>query len=306
MICHFRCCTRVLLAALVHSVLLFAWPVFGQWTSVGTGIDYQKFSITMTDNVPNNVYVTRMAVSNTNCIINSMIASNHVSGTLEQPGAMAARCNDAINYWGQAWGQRNNVIVAVNGGFQWATANIIAGGDIYDGWYARQFDEWSGEMGFVWKMDRSYFIGVCPYYQPSQQTVTIGGGTQTFAGINIPRTNDLIIYTPQYNNNTLTDNSGVEVLVQLTTPLLTPPSTVTGTIQQVRVNQGSTLIPFDSVVLSGAGSAATFLQTYAQVGQSVSISQTIQLYDGPTTTNLCSVTDSRSISKAYGLAQGNC
>ena len=81
MICDFRCCARVLLAALVHSLLLFAWPVFAQWTSVGTGIDYQKFSITMTDNVPNNVYVTRMAVSNTNCIINSMIASNHVSGT---------------------------------------------------------------------------------------------------------------------------------------------------------------------------------------------------------------------------------
>ena len=89
-------------------------------------------------------------------------------------------------------------------------------------------------------MDRSYFIGVCPYYQASQQTVTIGGGTQTFAGINIARgANNLILYTPQYNNNTLTDNSGVEVLVQMIHALVDrPASTVTGTIRQVRDQSG--------------------------------------------------------------------
>ena len=118
---------------------------------------------------------------------------------------------------------------------------------------------------------------------------------------------NLILYTPQYNNNTLTDNSGVEVLVELSTPLLilTPPSTVTGTIRQVRVSQGSTSIPFDHLVLSGAGTAATFLQNNAQVGQTVAISQRFRLYDGPPGGNLCSTPDSRTFHKAYALAQGN-
>ena len=289
-----------------HIVLLSASAVFGQWVNVGTGIDYQALTITMADGSPNNLYVARMAVANTNCIINSMIAANRVAGARERPSAMAARMDGALNTWGQAWGQRNKVVIAINGSFEvpGATAGVIGGGDVYDGWYASQFDDWSGQMGLVWKYDRSYFIGVCPHYQSSGQTVMIGGVAQTFAGINIPRTNNLIIYTPQYNNNTLTDNSGVEVLVALSAPLKTPNSTVSGTIEQVRVNQGSTLIPFDHIVLSGAGTAATYLQTYAQVGQPVQITQNLKLYNGPPG-NLCSTPDSRTMNDAYGLAQGN-
>jgi hypothetical protein len=286
------------------AVFLLASTASAQWTSVGTGIDYRAFTITMADGKPNNLYVTRMAVANTNCIINSMIASNRVAGARERPSAMAARCDDALNCWGQAWGPRNDVIVAINGSFENSSTATIAGGDIYDGWYATRFGDWGGQMGLVWKFDRSYFIGVCPHYQASGQTVTLGGGTQTFDGINVSRgANQLILYTPQYNNNTLTDNSGVEVLVGLSTPLKTPTSTVTGTIDQVRTNQGSTLIPFDHLVLSGAGSAATYLQTYAQVGQQVQISQNITLYKGYP--DLCSTLDSRNIINAYGLAQGN-
>ena len=39
--------------------------------------------------------------------------------------------------------------------------------------------------------------------------------------------------------------------------------------------------------------AATFLQTYAQVGRTVAISERFMLYDGPAG-NLCSTPDSRS------------
>ena len=288
------------------SVLLIGAVASAQWVSVGVGIDYQSLTITMGDGKPNNLYISRMAVANTNCIINSMIASNRVAGAREKPSAMAVRSEDAINCWGQSWGQRNDVIVAINGSFEvgGAAAGLIAGGDIYDGWYADRFDDFSGQMGLIWKYDRSYFIGVCPHYSASGQTVTINGIAQTFAGINIGRTNNLIIYTPQYNNNTLTDNSGVEVLVAMSGPLKTPTSTVTGTIVQVRVNQGSTYIPFDHIVLSGAGSAATYLQNNAQVGQTVQIGQNLTLYNGPTG-NLCSTIDGRNINNAYSCAQGN-
>ena len=298
---------RRLLAALGYSALLCHSAVLAQWTSVGVGIDYQKFTITMPDGKPNNVFVTRMAASNTNCIIGSMIASNHVSGASEVVSSQASRYDDALNYWGQSWGMRNDVVVAVNGSFFNGTSGVITGGHIYDGWYAKRFDDFAGQMGFVWKMDRSYFIGVCPHYIANQQTVTVGGSTLNFDGINVARgANQLILYTPQYNNNTLTDSSGVEVLVELTTPLmiLTPPSTVTGTIKQVRVSQGSTSLPFDNLVLSGVGTAAAFLQNNAVVGQQVSISENLLLYDG-SSANLCATSDSRTFNKAYALAQGN-
>lgn len=86
----------------VLSVCLLSSPALAQWTNVGTGIDYRSLTIRMADGNPNNLYVSRMAVANTNCIINSMIASNYISGALERPSAMAARCGDAINNWGKA------------------------------------------------------------------------------------------------------------------------------------------------------------------------------------------------------------
>ena len=146
-------CASAPLAALVSS-FFFICTAGAQWVNVGVGIDYQKF--TTAD--PNNVFVTRMAVSNTNCIIGSMIAQNRVAGATERVSSQASRYEDAINYWGESWGKRNDVVVAINGSFY--SGGVITGGHIYDGWYAKRFDDWSGQMGFVWKMDRTYFNGV--------------------------------------------------------------------------------------------------------------------------------------------------
>ncbi len=286
----------------IFAACLIAWEAAAQWSAVGTGIDYQKFTTTH----PNNVFVTRMAVANTDAIIGSMIASNRISGAREIVSSQAARYEDAINYWGESWGQRNDVVVGINGSF-FNTSGVITGGHIYDGWYSKRFDDWGGQLGFVWKMDRSYFNGVCLHFLPGEQTVSTGGASRAFDGINVARAaNQLIVYTPQYNNNTLTSSSGVEVLVEMPAPLalLNPPAAATGAIRQVRIGQGSTSIPFDHIVLSGEGTAATFLQTYCQVGQQVSISQRLMLYDGPSG-NLCSNPDPRSLHKTYALAQGN-
>ncbi len=298
-----------LLLPLALLILSSAWPALAEWTNVGIGIDYQKVTITMADGKKNNLFLTRMAVSNTNCIINSMIASNRVAGARERPSGMAARMEDALNYWGGEWGQRNDVVVAINGSFETTAPGgaVVSGGDIYDGWYAKRFSNFSGEAGFAWKFDRSYFIGVCPQTRPNQHTLTLGGVTQQFQGINTNRVTDqIIVYTPQYNNNTLTDATGTEVLVEMATPLfvLTPPGTVTGKIVQVRTNQGSTRIPFDHIVLSGAGTGATILRNFAQVGQTVQLAQNVILYNGPPG-QLCNTNDHRNFDHTYGLAQGH-
>ena len=222
--------------AVCSALLLSISTTLAQWVNIGTGIDYQEF--TTAD--PNNVFVTRMVVSDPDCVIGTMIGQNRVSGGAETVSAQASRRQDALNCWGQSWGQRNNVVVAINGSFFNGTSGVITGEQIFDGWYAKQFDDWSGQTGFVWKYDRSYFIGVCPHYRANEQTVTLGGASRAFDGINVSRgANQLILYTPQYDNNTLTDGSGVEVLVALSRPLMAPPRTpVTGTIEQVRVEPG--------------------------------------------------------------------
>lgn len=293
--------SRNLLGPVVGGLILAATTVAGhaQWTNVGVGIDYQKF--TLPD--PNNVFVTRMDRSNTNCIIGSMLASNRVAGAREIVSAQAGRYEDALNFWGGDWGQRNDVVVAINGSFFTLATGVITGGHVQDGWYAKRFDDWSGQTGFMWKFDRSCAIGGCPHIVKNEQTVTLGGVTRNYDGLNVARGADqLIVYTPQYDPNTLTDASGVEVLVELPAPLAIAdyPAGVTGIIKQVRVGQGATPIPFGHVVLSGAGTAATYLQSNAQVGQTARFTADVTHYN-----TACNVAFGLNLDNAYALTQGH-
>ena len=50
------------------------------------------------------------------------IGSGYLASGLESVSQMAARYDQAINYWGQApltptWGSRNDVVVAINGSY---------------------------------------------------------------------------------------------------------------------------------------------------------------------------------------------
>jgi hypothetical protein len=59
--------------------------------------------------------------------------------------------DDAINYAGQTWGQRNDVIVTINGDSempdQWG---VSASGLVHSGWYAKRFTNMTGGSGFAW------------------------------------------------------------------------------------------------------------------------------------------------------------
>jgi len=237
------------------------------WTTVGPGIEYQEFHL----NDPNNVFVARMDRSNTNCIIESSIGQGRLSGGTERVSSQAARYDDAINYWGQDWGKRNDVIVAINGDFFDTSTGIPHGGQIHSGWFAKDLDYGA----FTWTLGRDFFIG---WGGSLQQHVTYiaSGNSQTCQGINRQRGSDeLIIYTPQYNSDTNTDNSGVEVLIEMTRPtlILKLSDPAIGYVRQIRTNQGSTPIPFDHIVLSATGTAATTLLNNVSIGAEVGISQ---------------------------------
>jgi len=256
-----------------------------EWEPVAEGIDYQEFHLPD----PNNVFVTRMQRSNQNVILESSIAQGRLSGGSETVSGMSTRYDGAINYWNQTWGNRNQVVVAING-FYFGAPEELPGvpwsGQVHSGWYAKRFWEGESGSGFAWKLDREAFIGECISHPSDKQVVNyIRTGsviaTQEFQGINVPRQdNQFILYTPQYDANTQTSGAqAVEVLVELSRPsLIALTSDMTrGKIMKVRDNQGSTPIPFDHVVLSMHGVAKTeFLAKGIVEGDEVGIAQRIK------------------------------
>lgn len=260
----------------LFSVLVVVAPAAAQWTNVAPGIDYRHFSLSAPDPAPNNVFVTRMDRTNPNCIIESSIAQGQLRSGRETVSGMATRYDDTINYWGESWGKRSDVVAAINGdGFSY-TAPGPTSGQVISGWQAWRWPEY-GLSGFTWKLDRSCFLGgyVRNGNTPGHTYQFIffaNGGNAVPTAVNKARAggSELIVYTQQYADRTYTDNSGTEVVVEMTRPLVElpvgSPSYVEGTIRQVRQNAGSTPIPFDHVVLSGTGSYATILNSNCTVG----------------------------------------
>ncbi len=250
------------------------------WETITPGIDYRKFKLPD----PNNVFVARMDRSIVTLTIESSIAQGKLSQGAETVSGMYARYDQALNFWGGSsippdWGKRNQVLVAINGGYFGDDA-IPQGGQVYSGWYAKRYDDWGGFSGFAWKLDRSAFIGGCVYHNPVKQLITYQstGTTQSISHVNTTRgANELVLYTPQYNSRTGTDSSGVEVLVEMNraTMILPSPANASGYVRQIRQDAGNSLIPFNSIVLSASGTAAQTLLQNAQPGSEIQISQEI-------------------------------
>ncbi|MHC4442850.1 MAG: phosphodiester glycosidase family protein [Planctomycetota bacterium] len=228
-----------------------------------------------------------------------------MSGGTETTSSQANRYDQAINYWGQIWGQRNDVVVAINGSYYNTATGVPESGVIHSGWYAKRYSNVSGMSGFVWQLDRDAYIGECVTHFANKQIVTYlnTSNTQNFQGINRDRgSNELIIYTPQYDSDTNTDNTGVEVLVEMDRPalILPTPAMATGYVREIRQNQGSTMIPFDHIVLSATDSKATTLLNNISIGSQIGISQEIKHYERD-----CSTPRALDWTKSYGAVSGN-
>ena len=278
----------LLLALLIAFSTLLTVPFSARamneaWQPVGDGIDYQEFHLS---DPLNNVYVARLDRANPNAILDSAISGGVISHGTERVSDMFKRYDDAINFWGGSWGQRNKVVVAINGSY-FNAIGAPESGQISSGWYAKRFDDLGGGSGLAFKMDRKVFIGQCVKNEASKQTVKITRGTQTLKtlridGVNIPRgDNQLILYTPQYDDATHTNASGVEVVVEMTRPdlNLTGERTVDGFVRQILDQSGQTPIPFDAVILSASGSARDSLLANIKVNDEIGIYQEITEYN---------------------------
>lgn len=275
-----------------------------EWELIAPGIEYRKFQLPD----PNNVFVVRMDRSNLGVTLESSIATGKIAEGRETVSSMAALYDQALSYWGGSanpttWGMRNQVVVAINGSyFDWNNG-LPQGGQVHSGWYSKRYDNMGGWSGFAWKLDRSAFIGECVFHRPDKQFITYQTGiTQPITRVNDTRAwNELVVFTPQWNTRTGTDNTGLEVVVEMERPtmILPDPSFARGFVRQIRNNQGNSLIPFNSIVLSAHGSTAEILLENVQVGDEIHLSHEISSYEAD-----CSNPLPLSWTKTFASVQG--
>jgi hypothetical protein len=303
---------RTGLLCLFIFVVIFSYPASAiaqqdelSWGVIAQGIEYRKFQLPD----PNDVFVVRMDRSNPSLTLESSIGQGKLSEGRETVSSMYARYDQSLSFWGGSanpptWGMRNKVAVAINGSYFDLNTGIPWSGQVQSGWYAKRFDDLGGGSGFAWMLDRSAIIGDCIFHRPEKQLITypITHNTQQIAHVNTPRDADeLVVYTPQYNSYTRTDNSGVEVVVEMMRPtmILPEPAYASGIVRQVRIGEGNSLIPFNSIVLSASGTASYILEESAHVGDEIRISQEITSYEGD-----CATPFSLNWTKTYASIAG--
>lgn len=270
------------------------------WRSLAPGIDYQVFKLPD----PNNIYVSRMDRSNENVTLESGLAWGHLAYGRETVRDIAKRYDDTLGYWGEKWGVHNKVVVAINGYYFNQETGIPWRGQVQSGWYIKRFDNFESGSGIVWKLNGDIFIGGCVSHPSSKQILSFENDQfLKFDGINQERgNNDLIIFTPQFNGTTSTDNTGVEVIVELEQPFLIRPASNMnlGTITAIYDHQGSTPIPFNAIVLSASGTARKSLLENIKVGQKIGVIQPISHFKTD-----CKTNDSNDWSNAYTAIGGD-
>lgn len=277
------------------------------WTELASGVFFQEYSLPG----PVRVFVAAMSISGEDPVaLESAIAQGRL-GSVETVRGMAARYDDAINFWGSEWGNRSDILVAVNGSY-FGNGDTPENGMVQSGWYAKRFDDNTGGSGLVWTLNRQVFIGDCIVHKPEKQTLQIGDTAPVqVSGINIaPEGDEIILYTPQFGARTPARSGGVEIVVQLTRPLLIIPpsgSAVVGTITAVRESSdGSTLIPFDSLVISVGKDLRGSLPANLELNTTVRFNQEITGFkrDCKTTTSLPWTKAYASIGAALHLLEG--
>jgi hypothetical protein len=242
-----------------------------KWATVGPGIEYQLFHLT--DPRPINVYVARMDRNDPSVTIDSSIGQGRLSGGLEKVRDMNARYDQAVNYWGKTWGGRNRVVVGINGYFFEQVGDSVGvplSGQIHSGWYSKQFTDHRGDAGFMWTLNREAQMASCVFNDNKKNYITFesaGSYDPSIRGINIAReSEELILYTSQYDSNTRTETDGdtptVEILVEMERPagILPAPNGARGYIRNISIGRGDTPLYFGYVVISAWGDVGTAIK----------------------------------------------
>ncbi len=271
----------------------------GWQTLVENSIWYREYFLS---NPYNHVYVARMLRDSLNTSLETSLGLGNLKPGSETMSSQSTRYNQSLSFWdwnadgndGNNWGNRNQVIVAINGGYV-NSDGTLQSGFIHSTWYAKRFLEQQSLSGLSWKKDRSLFIGGLVTHVENKQLATFpDNSTLEINGVNVARSNEqLILYTPQYDKTTpplsTEDEQAemdakpeasplVEVVLQMKRPALVSlqSNDAEGIVRQIRTNSGSTPILFDHVVLSASGNLASTLQSKVNIGDTLGIAQNIK------------------------------
>ncbi len=228
-------------------------PPPGGWQYLRAGIDWGQYHLSNPREI--NIYVARMHRGELSATIDTGIAGGNLSSGKETTSGMAARYDDVLNYWGQTWGNRNDIAVAINGYFFDNDDGTPWSGVVNSSWYAQRFSDGIGDAGFAWTAEREAHIGSCVIHRANKNVVSfeLWDDTTNIRGVNIPHDDErVILYTPQYGDDTGTGSDVLELLVEMTGPtqILPSPAKATGILRHISESQGSTDLPFDHVVIS--------------------------------------------------------
>ena len=252
----------------VVALALSASASLAQWSAVAPGIDYREYLLPG----PVRVFAARADREVKTWTIDTMKGQGEMKVGRETVPDMAARHNDTIT----PDGSRYAVKVAINGDYFNGNTGVPLEGQIMSGWFVKRFGEDAGLSGLVWTADRRCFLGGSVENRGALQSVVFADSAQMKINqLNEPRGKDaLALYTPQFAANTGTGAEGTEVLILMDAPLglLPQPPGVRGEIVKVREGVGSSLLPFQHVVLSAQGKAATEMARHARAGEALHFS----------------------------------
>ena len=230
------------------AVLLSGPPAGAQegWQTLVDGIGYREFSLSG----PNRAYVARLDRSHRELIIDSGIALGELGAGKETVSDMAARYDQAMNAWGGTWGNRNRVVVAINGSFYDTRTGVPESGVVHSGAYTKWYGSLQGGSGFAWNLDRQAFIGQCVYHRPEKQVLTYlaSGATQPIDGVDVKgEANDLIVITPDAGLPPTVGAGRLNMLVEMERPLLILPLPAMARVRSVNCGPTRSLPAWPSI-----------------------------------------------------------
>jgi len=255
----------LLVVATVACVCIFGNIAYAQWKPIAPGIEYQQFEL----DDPVNAYVSRADRKKKNWTIDTCIGKGTLRRGRETVSELAERYDKSVNLRGELY----DVKVAINGDYFNFKTDQPPSGQIICGWFIKRFLDYSGGSGFVWTFNRQAYLGGNVRNAKKFQKVIFSDAEEMkITNINATRgEHELVLYMPHYADKTYTSPDGVEIVVQVDRPLgvadKSAPSK--GKVVDIRTDTGSSLLPFDYVVLSGHGGAGQKLLKHVRVGQEV-------------------------------------
>jgi exopolysaccharide biosynthesis protein len=227
-----------------------AQPAGLSWTAVAPGVEHAHFRREAPAEGSWNINVLRVDLTQARL---DVIRARDTAIGLETVTSMAAR---------------TGAIAAVNGGYFRTSGDFLGdstGTLQIDGVLWSEPDRARAAVGIVRRGQSSRLIFGHVVWQA---TIEAGRAKRSVEGLNRARgPNDLVVFTPEFGPATITDDSGIEVVVR------------SDRVVDVLDNTGSTTIPRDGFIVSARGEARDWVRRSLRKGTRVRVRTTLQPAD---------------------------